>query len=88
METLVHTYTDSKLGLTKNKSVHVFIQYAIIHKHRTPKRNIFRLLTRHYQNDIMRIYERNCTIVHANFEKEITCPYIIITNMVKLHVIG
>jgi hypothetical protein len=30
METLVHTYMGSKMGLTKIKSVYVFIQNAVI----------------------------------------------------------
>ena len=71
MEMLVQTYTGSKLGLTKNKSEHVFIQYAFIHNTmKTSKINIFSPVMRHYKKCIIRIYKRNCTIVHAKFEKE------------------
>jgi len=38
--------------------------------------------------DIIRIYERNCKAFHANFEKENPCSYIIMTNTVKLNIIG
>jgi hypothetical protein len=38
--------------------------------------------------NVIRIYERKCKTVHANLEKENPCPYIIMTNMVKLHIIG
>jgi hypothetical protein len=88
MEALVHIYTGSKMGLTDIKSVLVLIQHVVIQTTIKPSKiNIFSLVTRHYQAYIIRMYERHCKVFHAKFEKEVSCTYIIITNVVKLHTI-